>query len=210
MAKKAKIGLPWGFTETVSRIMDVALCEFGTKGFASTSTTDIAKKAGVSKQLLYHYFDGKRDIYSNILKHMAEANYNALLAVDYENLPPLEAIRQGFLALYDIYATDQFSVTIAVDQTLHRGEHIVKDVKSDKLRDELLTKLGASVKKGQEAGEISMAVNATSIHIMAVLLALGRFSFWPMLTLIMNIEPIEDDAVSRADMAEFYMRAIRA
>jgi AcrR family transcriptional regulator len=91
------------------------LQEFGTKGFASTSTNEIAKKAGVSEQLLYHYFDGKRDLYALVLSHLAEDLYNVQLGVDYEGLLPHEAIKQSFLVLYDAFGSRELAVTITID-----------------------------------------------------------------------------------------------
>jgi len=43
-------------------IMDTALDLFANKGFHSTSIQDIAEKAGISKGLLYNYFDSKEDL----------------------------------------------------------------------------------------------------------------------------------------------------
>jgi len=42
--------------------MDTALDLFANKGFHSTSIQDIAEKAGISKGLLYNYFDSKEDL----------------------------------------------------------------------------------------------------------------------------------------------------
>jgi TetR/AcrR family transcriptional regulator len=199
----------WGFSDTISRILDVALQEFGTKGFASTSTNEIAKKAGVSKQLLYHYFDGKRDLYALVLSYLAEELYTAQLAVDFEGLTALEAIKQSFLVIYDIFESNELAVTITIDQALHRGAHIRKDARAKKLRAELMRRLSVAVQKGQQAGEVSDRVDAVSIHIMATLLVVGRFSLWPMLKFYMGSHELVDDGASKETMAEFYMRAIR-
>lgn len=48
-------------------IMDTALEEFASQGYESTSISTIAKKAGVSKGLMYNYFDSKEDLLINII-----------------------------------------------------------------------------------------------------------------------------------------------
>lgn len=55
------------------RIMDAALELFGTRGFASTSISQIAKSASISKGLMYNYFSSKQDLLEQIvLSNMEE------------------------------------------------------------------------------------------------------------------------------------------
>lgn len=44
------------------RILEAALRLFGSRGFEETSVAEIARAAGVSKGLVYHYFDTKGDV----------------------------------------------------------------------------------------------------------------------------------------------------
>ncbi|MFB6240292.1 MAG: TetR/AcrR family transcriptional regulator, partial [Gemmatimonadota bacterium] len=48
--------------ESRERILEAALRLFGSRGFQETSVAEIARAAGVSKGLVYHYFDTKRDV----------------------------------------------------------------------------------------------------------------------------------------------------
>jgi AcrR family transcriptional regulator len=53
--------------EKKTLIMETALDLFATQGFYSTSIQDIAKKAGISKGLLYNYFDSKEELMRSII-----------------------------------------------------------------------------------------------------------------------------------------------
>jgi AcrR family transcriptional regulator len=53
--------------EKKSFIMDIALFLFANKGFHATTITNIAKHAGISKGLLYNYFESKEDLLSAII-----------------------------------------------------------------------------------------------------------------------------------------------
>ena len=68
-----------------TKIMQAALREFGNHGFESTSIAQIAKAAGVSKGLLYNYFDSKdillQEIILNAIKE-AEAKMAGLIVED--------------------------------------------------------------------------------------------------------------------------------
>ncbi|MCX6235120.1 MAG: TetR/AcrR family transcriptional regulator [Bacteroidetes bacterium] len=54
-------------------IMDTALELFASQGYYPTSISDIAQKAGISKGLMYNYFESKEDLIKEIVdKGMAE------------------------------------------------------------------------------------------------------------------------------------------
>jgi AcrR family transcriptional regulator len=58
------------FTEQARRtqILEVAGRLFRDKGFANTSLDEIAKEVGVSRGVLFYYFDGKREIGENTVR----------------------------------------------------------------------------------------------------------------------------------------------
>lgn len=54
-------------------IRNSAMIEFGAGSFKKTSTDSIAKRAGVSKALLFHYFKDKRELYTYLFQHAIDA-----------------------------------------------------------------------------------------------------------------------------------------
>ena len=54
-------------------IMVVSLELFAENGFHSTSISQIAKKAGISKGLAYNYFESKKDILDELITHGFES-----------------------------------------------------------------------------------------------------------------------------------------
>jgi len=52
-----------------AHIRDVALEVFALEGYHGASISKIAKKAGISKGLLYNYFDSKEDVIRDILEN---------------------------------------------------------------------------------------------------------------------------------------------
>lgn len=49
--------------EKQNRIINAALKEFAQKGYDNASTNEIVKEAGISKGLLFHYFQNKKHLY---------------------------------------------------------------------------------------------------------------------------------------------------
>ena len=62
--------------EKKSRILDAALQLFGHEGYHSTSISKIAGRAGISKGLVYNYFESKEEIVREILNSGIEQMLN--------------------------------------------------------------------------------------------------------------------------------------
>jgi TetR/AcrR family transcriptional regulator len=56
--------------EKQDRIINAAIKEFAQKGYDSASTNEIVKDAGISKGLLFHYFQNKKQLYLFLYEHM--------------------------------------------------------------------------------------------------------------------------------------------
>lgn len=52
--------------------MDSALQEFATNGFANASLNRIIEASGISKGAMYYYFDGKEDLYADVIRRELE------------------------------------------------------------------------------------------------------------------------------------------
>lgn len=58
--------------QTRQQIVDAAFELFANEGYAKTSISAVAKKAGVSKGLIYHYFESKESILEAIFNQLVE------------------------------------------------------------------------------------------------------------------------------------------
>lgn len=58
-------------------ILEAALTVFLAKGFAGTRLDDVARAAGVSKGLLYRYFDTKAELFKDMVRQMLGATIRA-------------------------------------------------------------------------------------------------------------------------------------
>lgn len=78
--------------QTREQIIDAAFELFAQEGYNQTSISSVAKKAGVSKGLIYHYFDGKEAILEAIFDQMVEVGDQILDFPD--DFTPADKIRQ--------------------------------------------------------------------------------------------------------------------
>ena len=85
--------------ERKKRILSKALMLFATRGLAATKITDIASASEMSQGLLYHYYNSKEEIFTELIRHAFE-RMNAA-ARELERLPvaPHEKIRMAMEGL---------------------------------------------------------------------------------------------------------------
>jgi AcrR family transcriptional regulator len=79
--------------ESQQKIEAAALQLFAEKGFHNTSISAIAKAAGISKGLLYNYYDSKEDLLDSLIDHAIDDNSEEIEAFLESALPPFEKIR---------------------------------------------------------------------------------------------------------------------
>ncbi len=79
--------------ERRAQLIDLGLAEFGTRTFDEVSIDLIAKAAGISKGLLYHYFPTKRAFYQACVRESA-ARLLARMEIP-DDVPPVERLRVG-------------------------------------------------------------------------------------------------------------------
>ena len=76
--------------ERRKQLLELGIKLFSTQSYDDISIDDLARKAGVSKGLLYHYFRTKREFYVEAI-HVASLNLRELTKPD-PSLPPLERL----------------------------------------------------------------------------------------------------------------------
>lgn len=89
-------------SQSMEKISNTALRLFGEKGYDSTSIAQIAKAAGISKGLLYNYFESKEALMHYIILHAVEVGEALLersLQADKAPKGQLRAFTEGTLGL---------------------------------------------------------------------------------------------------------------
>src|SRR4029079_7898556 len=77
-----------------AQLLELGMRIFSDHTYDEVSIDDLARAAGISKGLLYHYFPTKRDLYLAGLRHIAGEMLEQHDITPLE-LPPIERIRHG-------------------------------------------------------------------------------------------------------------------
>src|SRR5699024_8596618 len=90
-------------TERKDAILNAALKEFAMKGFDEASTNIIAKEAGISKGLMFHYVNSKKDLFLFLYDYctdMVNQEYVDLINLNERDI--FEKLRQSYLLQIDL------------------------------------------------------------------------------------------------------------
>lgn len=87
--------------ERKNEILDVAERLFGTKGFDSTSTSDILNEIGIARGTLYYHFKSKEEILDAMISRMMTRMLEKAKAiVAQKNIPVLQRLTMMMLSLH--------------------------------------------------------------------------------------------------------------
>lgn len=78
--------------ERRNEILQAALELFVQKGYSGTKISDIARKAGMSTGLMFHYFESKEQLYIELVKIGLEGTKKSMV---FDTQSPLEFFRQA-------------------------------------------------------------------------------------------------------------------
>lgn len=109
---------------SLERILKAAQAEFAKCGFNGARLDSIASDASVSKQLIYHYFKTKDELYEVVLDRVGQNVPHFLDDPEYDDLPPAMAIRLFVGHIIEANTKHPYVVKMTIDQSLHQGEHI--------------------------------------------------------------------------------------
>jgi AcrR family transcriptional regulator len=119
---------------TISRVLKEARHAFSEKGLAGARVDDIARAAGVTKQLVYHYFDSKEQLFVSVLDESAQDVLADLLALELDHLSPVDALRAFLQHAFDQYRLDPTLGSLA-QESLRFHEHNTNSVQRNRFVD---------------------------------------------------------------------------
>jgi AcrR family transcriptional regulator len=197
---------------TIRRIIDAARQEFIAHGFSGTKMEHIARRAQVSKQLVYIYYKSKDELYGEVLKVISRATYERLLQIDFDELDPEAAIRTYIGAVYDIFLADPAMAVVTLDQSLHGGAQIRLTPDVRRMHEALSKKLLGALERGHEAGVIGSHVDPSNLEFMTVIIVSGCVASRGMFTRHIGGRAFVDDSTEfwRDYAVSFILRALRA
>ena len=192
-------------------LLKAARREFASKGLEGARVDEIARRAGVNKQLVYHHFNNKDDLYKAVL----EAAYARIraeeAALDLSSCEPMEAMQRLIGFSFDYLSKNRDFVALLTDENLHRGRHLKRSEELPKLHSPLIAVIADTLRRGEALGCFRAGVDPVQLYISIA--GLGFFFFNNIHTLSSIFERKLDEpgqiANRREHVIELVMKSLR-
>lgn len=184
-------------TETLKRIIQAAQMVFASMGLQNASMEKIAQEAGVTKQLLYHYYSSKHGLFGAVLDENAERILTALMALDLDGLSPTLALRQFLETAFDQYQSDPTVPALAQEAIAFHKEHGQERGRFPNLVHPLQQKLIHVIERGIGSGEFRSDTNAELFPALSILATLGGFYNAYMLSGLLGFDLASSEGIAK-------------
>src|SRR5476651_2145445 len=109
---------------TRKKLLTAARREFADSGLAGARVDEIAARAGVNKQLVYHYFGDKDALYLAVLEWVYEEIRAKERELNLAGLPPAQAIRKLIESSFDHLALHPDFIVLLNDENRNGARHV--------------------------------------------------------------------------------------
>lgn len=195
---------------TRGNLLDSAYREFSASGFHGASIESICKRAGVSKQILFHHFGSKEKIYLEVLEKAYEASRSHDPEFDLNRLDPVAAIRHLVGVSFDHLRGNRAFVRLLSDENNNMGRHIKQSSKLRAIYVPLIERIAKTLRRGEEMGIFRAGIDANNFYISISALSFFYFSNVYTLHAALDIDMESEAALDarRAHVMDFAMAAI--
>lgn len=150
---------------TREMILNGALAEFAEKGFDGARIDEIALRAGVNKNLLYHHYGSKDGLFSALL----ERTYATIRArqqdLQLRHLDPPEGMRRLVVFTGRIWAQYPEFLRLLQSENLNGGRHVRASESIRRMYNPLLDTINDLLERGQKARQFRKGVDPIDLYI---------------------------------------------
>jgi TetR/AcrR family transcriptional regulator len=169
---------------TRKKLLTAARREFADSGLAGARVDEIAARAGVNKQLVYHYFGDKDALYLAVLEWVYEEIRAQERKLNLEGLPPEQAIKKLIEASFDHLDAHPDFIVLLNDENRGGARHVRGSRKLEAMHSPLVSMVSTILSQGIRAGVFRKGVNPVHLYISIAGLSYFFFSNTPTLSAI--------------------------
>ncbi len=196
---------------TRKKLLTAARREFAASGLAGARVDEIAARAGVNKQLVYHYFGDKDALYLAVLEWVYEEIRAQERKLNLEGLPPKQAIKRLIEASFDHLAAHPDFILLLNDENRGGARHVRGSRKLEAMHSPLVSMVQAILSEGIRAGVFRKEINPVHLYISIAGLSYFYFSNTPTLSAIFGKDLARPTArrARRRHVVDLVMQSLR-
>jgi TetR/AcrR family transcriptional regulator len=196
---------------TRQKLLTAARREFAASGLAGARVDEIAARAGVNKQLVYHYFGDKDALYLAVLEWVYEEIREHERKLNLEGLAPELAIRKLIESSFDHLAAHPDFILLLNDENRGGARHVRNSSRLEAMHSPLVSLVSKILSEGVRKGVFRKGVNPVQLYISIAGLSYFFFSNNPTLSAIFgkDLSRPSERRARRHHVVDLVMQSLR-
>lgn len=172
---------------TEQAILEAAERLFLEKGFAQTSTTEIAKAVGCNQALVHYYFRTKDNLFNTIFEKKFRSFFQQIFNVNYsEELSFLEKVRKMVETHFDLLYENPRIPALIINELSRQPDHLmILKEKLHAIPEQLFEQLSNELQIEIAAGRVR-DINPIDLIITVVSINVALFTIFPIASKVIN------------------------
>lgn len=166
---------------TQSEILNVAIEEFGQRGFLGARIDQIASLTRTTKRMIYYYFGSKEGLYVAALDFAYRQVVVPVEHYEIDGLAPLEAFRKIVTKQFDLHENFPWFARLISLENMNEAKFLNAETGATPLPRPLIEVMQRLLDEGHQDGSIKRDVDATDVWMMISSLCFfrvnNRFTF---------------------------------
>jgi AcrR family transcriptional regulator len=158
---------------TRAAILTAATTEFTAKGLNGARVDDIARRAGINKRMIYHYFGDKEGLYLAVLESTYAAIRTAEIGLNLAARAPVEGMRELVAFTWNYFIAHPEFLSLLATENLHRARYLKQSRRIRELHSPLVGTISELLARGVKAGLFRAGVDPVQLYI--TIASLGFF-----------------------------------
>jgi len=151
--------------KTRARILARATAEFAARGYAGARVDAIARRCGLAKNMLYHYFGSKEGLFIAVLERMYETLRARQRDFAIRGSDPGEAMRRLIAHTFSALLEHSEAIALLNDENLHKGCHVRRSKRIRALYDPLVDTLREVLRRGAAQGIFRRDIDPVTLYL---------------------------------------------
>jgi len=154
-------------------ILAAATEEITTKGLDGARVDEIARRSGVNKRMIYHYFGDKEGLYLAVLETTYAAIRTAEVGLKLADRDPVEGMRELILFTWQYFIDHPEFLSLLGTENLHRAAYLKKSKRIRDLHSPLVGMIADLLERGAQQKAFRKGIDPVDLYI--TIAALGFF-----------------------------------
>jgi TetR/AcrR family transcriptional regulator len=226
LAGNAKLGKTSGRTQskngrgqrdpdgTRAAVLSVARREFAKLGLAGARVDEIVRIAGVSKQVIYYYFNSKDELFRAALL----SSYEEILANNLEYVrratggSPEKRLRNMIVHLFDRIGARREVISLIVEENRYRGQHLRHSDLPYRSSEPMVAHLADILREGEASAIFRPKMNPRQVFLDIFSMCLFYFTNLYTVSAVVGVDLSAADEIRRrrAHIVQSVMNSILA